>query len=116
MTTWPHKHGDSFWLDVKCSIAPVNKVWPGTWFASWTVKTALADLTSVASGTLIPWDGTNGTTNIPGQFRLIIDPISDGGPNIPNGTYFLTVEIRNSDKKFKKEVIQDTLVVSQEGV
>jgi hypothetical protein len=116
MAKWPNKHGDSFWLDVAVDITTVDAVWPGTWTASWTVKTALADLVPVASGTLVPWDGTSGTTNIPGQFRIIIDPISDGGPDIPNGTYFLTVEVRNTGKKFKKEVLQDKLVISQEGV
>jgi len=117
-TKWKMKHGDSLWLDIVPidTIDNVDPTWPGTWTGLWTAKTALADVVPVASGNLIPFDGTGGRPNIPGKFRLEITSEPTDTTPIPIGDYLLSIEIYNSLTTFRKEIAQDKLIVSQDGV
>lgn len=120
MAKWKMKYADSLWLDVEPesgnSIDDIDPTWPGTWSGKYTVKTNLSDVTPIDSGALILFDGLNGRDNIPGKFRMSIDSAPSNTNLIPIGSYKLTIEIFNGLTTFRREVAQDTLTVSQEGI
>lgn len=115
MDTHKFKHGDSIWIDVKAKITPITpdlaNDWPGDWEGSFSIKTNLADANPVtvsAAGSMV-------VTATPGKFAIRVDPTPDNATPVPNGTYFVTAEIRNPPLKFKQEVAQDKLIIQQEG-
>ena len=118
MANYKMIYGDSFWIDVtpKVSIDTIDSNWPGTWAGRWTVKEALTDETPLEEGALILFDGLDGRELSPGKFRVEIDRIPENSNPLPIGDYILSIEITNELTEFRREVAQDALKVSQDGV
>ena len=53
-------------------------------------------------------------TNADSAFEFFIGPVTSEGSAV--GTYFLSIEIRNLDAQFRREVVQSSFIVHPSGV
>lgn len=109
--------GDSLWLDVSGTITGIDADWPGTWTGTWAVVSAITDdaiAAPLASGNLIPYDGIQLPTTVPGQFRLAIPKATTAA--LADGNVFLVVKVANDTTGYSEIVYQDKLTVIKAGI
>jgi len=76
------------------------------WVGTWTIRDKSLTGTLIKSGSL-----TKTPDNTAFVFRLLPEE-----SNIPAGKYFLSIEISNLVEGFRREVVQCSLTIKQDGV
>lgn len=97
--------GDSLWLDIPGDISGIDPTW-ANWSGTWTISTTIGS-PALVTGSLIK-------TTIDGQYRLQVSPIESASLSV--GTYYLCVQVDNATVSYRKEILQEKLVISPQGV
>lgn len=97
--------GDSYFLDFKTASYPTFDV---NWTGSWSIVDALGSAgSSVASGSLAISSDSK-------FLEMRIAPADTEA--IPPGDYYLVVQVENTTLSFRREIVQETLEITDQGI
>jgi hypothetical protein len=99
------KQGDSLWLDVTGEVADIDSVW-ANWSGKWSIVSTIGGA-SLAGDNLIK-------TATTGKFRLQVPTLVSAGLTV--GEYYLCVQVENTVADYRKEIAQDRLKVTAQGI
>jgi hypothetical protein len=111
MSTHKLIQGDSLWLDITGDVASIDTTW-ANWRGKWSIVPAIGGIPT-HTGDLVK------SATVTGSFRLQLSPVESA--TLALGTHYLIIQVERSVDAFvtvdyRKEIAQDKLVVSVQGI
>lgn len=95
--------GDSYWKDFS---SPDVSTFDADWTGSWAIASTIGG-TALASGSLTKSTDTS-------KFYLRVPPSATA--SLPVGSYYLIVQIVNTVLGYKKEIQQEQITITAQGI